>query len=289
MIIHTVKEGETLFSIGEMYGVSPLLLSQNNDVEPDSLVEGQDIVVQIPRITHTVKEGETLFSIATQYGVTAVNLLQNNPIIVKNGLIYPGETIVIEYDEEKSGVIAVNGYVYPYVNRNVLIRNLPYLSFVTIFTYGFTPEGELIDIDDEDIIRIATDYGVAPIMLISTLGENGAFSNELASLLLNNTEAQNVLIDNIIENMRAKGYKGLDIDFEYVFPEDKDNYVQFVSSLTQSLNAEGFFVMTALAPKTSSDQKGLLYEAHDYNALGAASNAVLIMTYEWGYTYGRRR
>ncbi len=286
MIIHTVKEGETLFSIGEMYGVSPLLLSQNNDVEPDSLVEGQDIVVQIPKITHTVKEGETLFSIATMYGVTAVNLLQNNPIIVKNGLIYPGETIVIEYDEEKSGVIAVNGYVYPYVNRNVLIRNLPYLSFVTIFTYGFTPDGELIGIDDEDIIRIATDYGVAPIMLISTLGENGAFSNELASLLLNNTEAQNVLIDNIIENMRAKGYKGLDIDFEYVFPEDKDNYVQFVSSLTQSLNAEGFFVMTALAPKTSSEQKGLLYEAHDYNALGAASNAVLIMTYEWGYTYG---
>lgn len=286
MIIHTVKEGETLFSIGEMYGVSPLLLSQNNDVEPDSLVDGQDIVVQIPKITHTVKEGETLFSIATMYGVTAVNLLQNNPIIVKNGLIYPGETIVIEYDEEKSGVIAVNGYVYPYVNRNVLIRNLPYLSFVTIFTYGFTPDGELIGIDDEDIIRIATDYGVAPIMLISTLGENGAFSNELASLLLNNTEAQNVLIDNIIENMRAKGYKGLDIDFEYVFPEDKDNYVQFVSSLTQSLNAEGFFVMTALAPKTSSEQKGLLYEAHDYNALGAASNAVLIMTYEWGYTYG---
>lgn len=286
MIIHTVKEGETLFSIGEVYGVSPLLLSQNNDVEPDSLVEGQDIVVQIPKITHTVKEGETLFSIATMYGVTAVNLLQNNPIIVKNGLIYPGETIVIEYDEEKSGVIAVNGYVYPYVNRNVLIRNLPYLSFVTIFTYGFTPDGELIGIDDEDIIRIATDYGVAPIMLISTLGENGAFSNELASLLLNNTEAQNVLIDNIIENMRAKGYKGLDIDFEYVFPEDKDNYVQFVSSLTQSLNAEGFFVMTALAPKTSSEQKGLLYEAHDYNALGAASNAVLIMTYEWGYTYG---
>ena len=162
---------------------------------------------------------------------------------------------------------------------------MPYLSFVTIFTYGFTPDGELIGIDDEDIIRIATDYGVAPIMLISTLGENGAFSNELASLLLNNTEAQNVLIDNIIENMRAKGYKGLDIDFEYVFPEDKDNYVQFVSSLTQSLNAEGFFVMTALAPKASSEQKGLLYEAHDYNALGAASNAVLIMTYEWGYTY----
>lgn len=286
MIIHTVKKGETLFSIGALYNVSPLLLSQNNDVESDSLVEGQDIVVQIPKIVHTVTEGETLFSIATQYGVTAVNLLQNNPVIVKNGLIYPGETIVIEYEEEKNGVLAVNGYVYPYVNKSVLIRNLPYLSFITIFTYGFTTEGELIGIDDEDIIRIATDYGVAPIMLISTLGENGAFSNELASQLLNNTETQDILIDNILENMRAKGYKGLDVDFEYVFPEDKENYIQFVSNLTQTLNSEGFFVMTALAPKVSSEQEGLLYEAHDYSGLGAASNAVLIMTYEWGYTYG---
>jgi len=286
MIIHTVKQGETLFSIGEMYNVSPLLLSQNNDVEPYNLVEGQDIVVQIPKIVHTVREGETLFSIATLYGVTAVNLLQNNPVIVKNGLIYPGETIVVEYDEEKNGVLAVNGYVYPYVNKSILIRNLPYMSFITVFTYGFTPDGGLIGINDEDIIRIATDYGVAPIMLISTLGENGAFSNELASRLLNNINAQNALIDNITENMRAKGYRGLDIDFEFVFPEDRENYIQFVSMLTERLNNEGYFVMTALAPKVSSDQPGLMYEAHDYAGLGAASNAVLIMTYEWGYTYG---
>ena len=44
--------------------------------------------------------------------------------------------------------------------------------------------------------------------------------------------------------------------------------------------------MTALAPKVSADQPGLLYEAHDYPALGEVSNRVLLMTYEWGYTYG---
>lgn len=42
----------------------------------------------------------------------------------------------------------------------------------------------------------------------------------------------------------------------------------------------------ALAPKTSADQPGLLYEGHDYAALSANADAVLLMTYEWGYTYG---
>jgi len=41
-----------------------------------------------------------------------------------------------------------------------------------------------------------------------------------------------------------------------------------------------------LAPKTSVTQPGVLYEGHDYKALGEAANAVLLMTYEWGYTYG---
>jgi spore germination protein len=44
--------------------------------------------------------------------------------------------------------------------------------------------------------------------------------------------------------------------------------------------------MTALAPKTSDDQPGALYEGHDYALLGEAADAVLLMTYEWGYTYG---
>ena len=44
--------------------------------------------------------------------------------------------------------------------------------------------------------------------------------------------------------------------------------------------------MAALAPKTSADQPGLLYEAHDYERIGQIVDYVLIMTYEWGYMFG---
>ena len=52
------------------------------------------------------------------------------------------------------------------------------------------------------------------------------------------------------------------------------------------MNESGRTVSVALAPKTSDDQPGLLYEGKDYAGLGAAADSVLLMTYEWGHAYG---
>ena len=52
------------------------------------------------------------------------------------------------------------------------------------------------------------------------------------------------------------------------------------------MNNAGYSVSAVLAPKTSANQPGLLYEGKDYRLLGEAANWVLLMTYEWGYTYG---
>ena len=123
-------------------------------------------------------------------------------------------------------------------------------------------------------------------MLISTLTSEGGFSNELANKILNDEYSQDILIENIVNNIEEKGYYGLDIDFEFILPEDKENYSGFVRKAKEKLSEKGYILIVSLAPKTSSDQKGLLYEAHDYYAIGQIADYVLIMTYEWGYTYG---
>jgi len=288
MIIHVVKPGDSIYSIAQMHNVSPQKIIRDNELEnPNELVAGQTIVIQFPNEVYVVKPMDTLQKIANMFNTTTIKLLQNNPFITNSSVIYPGEEIVINYkDGTKRGPIKVNGYAYPNIDRKVLLRTLPYLTYLTLFTYGITPKGELIGIDDEDIIQIARNYGVAPLMLISTLTAEGTFSNELAHLILNDMNVQNNLINNTLKNLKAKNYSGLDVDFEYVFPEDKKKYVEFIKKLTTTLNKEGFQVFTALAPKISSTQEGLLYEAHDYPALGDVSNKVLLMTYEWGYTFG---
>lgn len=287
MIVHTVAPGDTLNAIAKRYGVSPESIIINNSIsDPDRLVVGQTLVILYYGTTYTVEAGDTLEGIARSYGVSKGQLLRNNPVLRGEDTIYPGQTIVINYANDKRGEMAVNGYIYPFVDEETLRRTLPYLTYITVFSYGFTPEGELIYPDDDKVLGIISEYDAKPIMLLTTLGEDGTFSNELSSRLVNDSALQDVLIENVLKALREKGYYGLDIDFEYVYPQDEAAYSAFVKKLTDRLNAEGYPVIVALAPKTSSDQRGLLYEGHNYSELGNAANSVLIMTYEWGYTYG---
>lgn len=287
MDIYIVKPSDTLYSIALNYGVPMSQIALDNDLEaPDHLVSGQALVIRFPEVTHTVRPGDTLTSVAQQYGVSLRQLYQNNPALGGRPQIWPGETLVISYRQEPGPEIFVNAYAYPYIGDDLLQSTLPYLSYLTPFTYGFTQTGELVPLNDDRLISQAKAMGVAPLMHLSTLTASGAFSNELAHLLLNDSELQGRLSDNIAMTLREKGYRGLDVDFEYILPQDAAAYAAFLGSLTQRFNPLGYPVIAALAPKTSATQRGTLYEGHDYSAIGAAVNQVLLMTYEWGYTYG---
>lgn len=287
MKIYTVKQGDTISSIAQKYGLTPEELLRVNVIDnPDNLVVGQDIIILVPEIKHIVETGDTLQEIANIYNTTVNSILRNNPTITPDNITV-GMPITITYNGvNPTRSIALNGYTYPEIPLEKLVKILPYLTFMTIFTYGFTNDGDLIEPDDTRLINLALDFGVIPTMLISTLTSAGTFSNELAKRLLEDTELQLVLINNIINKMEEKGYKALDIDFEYLPVENRQNYIDFVTRLTQALNNKGYYTLVALAPKTSTDQPGLLYESHDYFGLGRAANLALLMTYEWGYTYG---
>ena len=87
------------------------------------------------------------------------------------------------------------------------------------------------------------------------------------------------------QEVTSKRYYGVNMDIEYIAPEDRERYNAFLQRLADLLHEQGYIVVTALAPKISADQRGVLYEAHDYAAQGRIADYVIIMTYEWGYTY----
>ena len=90
----------------------------------------------------------------------------------------------------------------------------------------------------------------------------------------------------MLQTMLEKGYEGLDVDFEYLGRDLAEPYAAFIQLLRDTLAPYALPLITALAPKTSAAQPGTLYEGHNYASLSTASDAVLLMTYEWGYTYG---
>ena len=286
MTIHVVQSGETVNSIAREYGVSPTRLVFDNGLRnPAELSVGQALVILYPAETYTVQEGDTLYAIARQYGTTVMQLVRNNPMLAAVGVLYPGQTLVIRFTDEKLGSMAINGYAYPYIDHTVLRRTLPYLTYLSIFTYGFDGEtGELSEINDGPLIELAREYGVAPVMMIAPMNMEGQFSNELAKKLFRDEALQRAVIANIVDTVERKKYEAVDVDFEYVYPEDRELFVQFVENLKAALSPLGYQVFVALAPKTDAAQAGLLYEGHDYEAMGAVADRVLLMTYEWGYT-----
>lgn len=235
-------------------------------------------------LIYVVQSGDTLSSIAEEHGTTAQAIVNANGLTLSSILVVGQALLLPVGDDTKIGTAEINGYAYPFIERGTLARTLPVLTYISLFTYGITNEGNLIPIDDTELIQEALNAKVAPLMVLSTLTKEGEFSNDLASVVLHDESVQNTLIEETLANLKEKGYFGLDIDFEFVYPSDRIAFVEFIKNMTNRLNAEGYSVFVALAPKTSSEQKGLLYEAHDYGSIGAIVNGVLLMTYEWGYT-----
>lgn len=287
MPIHVVQANETIDAIARQYGVSMQRLMYDNEIyDPTRLVVGQALLVLLPKRIHQVKENETLYTIARDYQVDVLTLVRNNPFVVQQQALKVGDTIVIEYEGSKSRSVTTNGYVYPYVSSEVLGQTLPYLTTLSIFSYGFTVGGDLIPIEDEEIIEITRKNGVDPILVLTPLDEEGKFNNNLVSAVAQSVAVQDKLIAQLLQVVEAKNYAGVDVDFEFIKGEDGPGYANFVRKLREQMNERGYEVSVALAPKTSADMPGLLYEGMNYAALGAAANKALLMTYEWGYTYG---
>ena len=287
MEIHVVRPGDTLQSIADEYGVSRARLQQDNRLtNPNRLVVGQTIVIRHPSEYYTVQRGDTLFSIARSYRLSPRRLQQLNPQLAGETQVLPGQQLVLALENEPTESILTTGYAYPFVDKGLLQRQLPYLSGLIPFTYGINEDGTLLALDDEQLIAAARHSGVSPIMHLSTLTQDGGFDSSLASLVLNNGDIQKTMISQILETIQSHGYRGLDVDFEFIPAKDAQAYARFIQQLKQQLTPMGLPVVVALAPKTSGEQRGLLYEGHSYPLLGQAADAVLLMTYEWGYTYG---
>lgn len=287
MTIHVVQSGDTVTSIAAQYGVDARRLAADNDVGADgALAVGQTLVIRYPEIIHVIRPGETLFSLAAAYGTTVRRLWQNNWPLGGGTDLRPGETLVISYFGQNLGSALFSGYAYPYIDQTLLASELPYLSYLAPFTYGITASGGLLPLADDDLLAAARQRGARPVMHLSTLTEDGQFDTERGALVLTDQAVQDQLISEVMQTLRRRGYAGLDVDFEYLPGTLAAAYAEFLARLRRLLHSQGFFLWAALAPKTSAQQRGLLYEGHDYAAVGAAVDGVLLMTYEWGYTAG---
>ena len=231
-----------------------------------------------------VKRGDTLYSIAKKFGVTTERLSYINALSDPNRLTV-GQTLVIPGDSSPQGEIEVNGYAYPNISDAVLNEALPYMTFLCPFSWQMDASGGITPIDDKRMISRAYETATAPMLTLTNISPSGGFSSDIAHAIFTDEAVQATLIENILAALRSRGYYGVNLNIEYVYPFDREGYNAFLRRLSETLHPKGYYLSSAIAPKTSDEQYGLLYTAHDYEAHGKYCDRVIIMTYEWGYTY----
>jgi spore germination protein len=288
MQIHLVKPRDTLWNLSKTYKVSTQDIVKANDLtDPNHLVRGQALVIQVASQYHIVQPGDTLYKIAQRYRVTVQTLLQINNLKNPNNIPL-GLRLVLP--TKPKPLIYTSSYIDPKMtgsrSAQLVDRVGENLTYLNMFSYEIKRDANITPLVDDLILNAARQRRVAPLLVLTNL-ENGQFSTELATILFTNEQFQNRVLDQAIQIMQSKGYRGLDIDFEYLGAQNRERYVRFLQKAAQSVKPLGFSLSVAVAPKISSEQKGVLYEGHDYRAISQIVDFMFIMTYEWGWSGGK--
>ncbi len=283
MIIHVVESGDTIQTIAEYYGIPVETLIRDNGLDsPYNLVTGQSIIIIEPEITYTVKEGDSLDNIANYYNISIIQLLANNPYLSDREYLYPGDVIAISYN--KKGKITTHGNTVPTINTRTLRKTLPYLTYLSILNYTATKEGEIISYyDDTEIIQISKTYGVAPLMLLSTLTIQGVADLRVDFDLLLNEDFQNKQIENILTILKTKDYYGLNLSLQYISISNIQLYDSYFSKVTNRLNEEGYQVFVTINPNISAINNSIDFQKVDYSLINQLAQNIIFMTYEWAF------
>lgn len=289
MQIHVVTEGETLTSIANTYNTTAVAITNANELDaPNDLVIGQALVIPIFGQFYFVQQGDSLYSIANRFGMTYQELATINNISPEMTLPI-GLRIYIPPRAKRA--ITSYAYIEPFGDtvsetlENAAAKNSPYLTFLALFSYRVNRDGSLTSPPIGNLQEIAANTDTAMAMVVTNL-EGPGFSDELGHIILTVQAVQNKLLDNIVNTAQTQGFTDIHFDFEFLPSDDREAYNAFLRKAKERFSQEGLLLSTALAPKTSATQTGQWYEAHDYAAHGEIADFVVLMTYEWGYSYG---
>lgn len=282
MELYIIKEGDTLQSIADKYQVSVQRLIIDNDLSLRTKpVIGNPLVIAYPKELYTVKQGDNLLDIAEKFNTTVIRLLINNPYLSDREYIFPGENIVISYDTEK-GRIVTHGNTTPYIDEKTLRKTLPFLTYISVLNYTATADGDIISYyDDSKIIQLSKAYGVAPLMLLTTLTLQGEANLQAVYSILLNEDFQNKIIENILAIIREKGYYGVNISFENISTVNIKLYEKYFEKIASRLTEEGFLVFLTANPNLTLADSRVDFEKLDYSVFNRLAENIIFMSYEW--------
>ena len=283
MKVHTVSKGETVYSIAKNYSVSPAdVINVNMLKNPNRLSVGHALMIPEDLHIYTASGRDTVYTVAKANGVTPNEIWRANPQLYGSRRILPSQKIMIPAVDGEKTLIETNAFAYPYTDERVARTTMPYLTYLSVLSYGITPDGRMIKPpgDETRIIRTANEYGTIPMLVVSSIGFDGMYSPALADAVIGNETSRKTFTDELIKTVNGQGYGGAVIDFEYFSRDLADAYTEMVSEITDALHSAGKKSFVSVPPKDSDAGGSEFYAYQDYAALGNIADRVIIMLNE---------
>lgn len=237
MIIHKVREGESLRDIARLYNTAPYQLAENNGLGvSDPLIVGEELIVPFPTRTYTAREGDTLSGIARRFGVKKQELLSINPYLFGKEELYPTQPIAIKYQKENLGMAAANGFMNSDCPKDCFYRALPYLVYVTLS--GAVTDGENVypPKRSREIAAEINTRGKLPLLRIY---------DKSCGDYLTTPKKRSRLCDSIIDTAKDEGFSGVIIVSEHM---TRAEFSEFLLELRKKMIGSALILLSEGTP-----------------------------------------
>lgn len=167
-------------------------------------------------------------------------------------------------------------------------KNIESIDCVGLFWYYLSPEGEVTKYKpakiDQSIITLAHANNVKVFILVANLPDTGGgdWDSNRVGAIISSPDARSKHIDALSNLVRELGADGINIDYETLKKEQRDDFSAFIKELSDRFHREGKLVAVALHPKSGegkpNESNGS--QAQDWNKLGLYADQLHLMTYE---------
>ncbi|MFP3359179.1 LysM peptidoglycan-binding domain-containing protein, partial [Planococcus sp. SIMBA_143] len=157
-----------------------------NGLVSDRLVPGLNLYIpgqDLPEQFYQLKQGDTFWNLSQQYKTSVQAIVEANPTMNPTALLVGARIKIPSMQKYRMETLvffdAIEGS--PYLET---LNNLSgWITYLAVFTYSFTPKGELLPIDDDAILKRSKALDIKPLLVISNYDVQ-MFSAELADTVL---------------------------------------------------------------------------------------------------------
>ena len=289
---YTIAPGDTLFQLAQVFNTTVAAIAAANQIpDPNRIQVGAELIIPgWSQTSYVVRSGDTLFQIANRFGVSLDLLIRVNRI-TDPSRIFPGQILNIPQARPQvtKRTIETMGY-FQFTNLAGLARSLETIgSFITyggLFQFPVSAGGEIAAPGNtRQAAAILREFNVRPLLVLTNWGPTG-FELDLARAIIGNPAVKTRVIENMLRLLEDYGFAGVNVDFENMYPEDRQLFTDFIRDLRDALKPRGFLISLAAPPKTADFPNAPWVGTFDYRALGELADFIFLMTYEWGWIGG---